>query len=150
MTEPDSLAERFEEHRVHLRGVAYRMLGSAGGAEDAVQEAWLRLIRQADAASDDSARGAIVNLISTEAVTAAPDHVAFAATQGGLLQMTKAVALALSSYGVRVNAVGIGAIKSEIAEDADKKRLREAAPLKRLGDPEEVAATVRALGSIAN
>jgi RNA polymerase sigma-70 factor (ECF subfamily) len=39
------LAERFEEHRDHLRGVAYRMLGSLAEAEDAVQEAWLRTSR---------------------------------------------------------------------------------------------------------
>jgi RNA polymerase sigma-70 factor (ECF subfamily) len=41
----DQLAERFEEHRDHLTRVAYRMLGSTGEAEDAVQEAWLRLGR---------------------------------------------------------------------------------------------------------
>jgi RNA polymerase sigma-70 factor (ECF subfamily) len=41
----DWLAERFEENRGHLRGVAYRMLGSLSEAEDAVQEAWLRLSR---------------------------------------------------------------------------------------------------------
>jgi len=39
----DQLAERFEEHRTRLRAVAYRMLGSLGEADDAVQEAWLRL-----------------------------------------------------------------------------------------------------------
>ena len=39
------LTERFEENRPRLRGVAYRMLGSLGEAEDAVQEAWLRLDR---------------------------------------------------------------------------------------------------------
>src|SRR5262249_22503847 len=39
------LAERFETHRAHLRGVAYRMLGSRSEADDAVQEAWLRLSR---------------------------------------------------------------------------------------------------------
>src|SRR5215471_11216088 len=39
------LAERFETHRDHLRRVAYRMLGSSSEAEDAVQEAWLRLSR---------------------------------------------------------------------------------------------------------
>src|SRR5690606_33584328 len=39
------LAQRFENHRPHLRSVAYRILGSAGEAEDAVQEAWIRLSR---------------------------------------------------------------------------------------------------------
>jgi DNA-directed RNA polymerase specialized sigma24 family protein len=39
----DWLAERFEEHRAHLRAVGYRMLGSLTEADDAVQEAWLRL-----------------------------------------------------------------------------------------------------------
>ena len=45
MADPDSLAAQFEEHRAHLRDVAYRILGSASDAEDAVQEAWLRLSR---------------------------------------------------------------------------------------------------------
>jgi RNA polymerase sigma-70 factor (ECF subfamily) len=45
MDERDWLAERFEEHRTHLRAVAYRMLGSLGEADDAVQEAWVRLNR---------------------------------------------------------------------------------------------------------
>lgn len=45
MTEHDWLAERFESHRSHLQAVAYRMLGSQAEAEDAVQEAWLRLSR---------------------------------------------------------------------------------------------------------
>jgi RNA polymerase sigma factor (sigma-70 family) len=45
VNERDWLAERFEEHRTHLRAVAYRMLGSVSEADDAVQEAWLRLSR---------------------------------------------------------------------------------------------------------
>src|SRR5829696_5146843 len=54
MERDEFLAGEFEEHRDHLKAVAYRMLGSVAEAEDAVQEAWLRLQR-----SDD--RG-IVNL----------------------------------------------------------------------------------------
>src|SRR5882762_1364337 len=45
MDEKKFLAERFEANRAHLRAVAYRMLGSAAEADDAVQEAWLRLAR---------------------------------------------------------------------------------------------------------
>ena len=45
MDENEWLADRFEEHRPHLRAVAYRMLGSLTEADDAVQDAWLRLSR---------------------------------------------------------------------------------------------------------
>jgi RNA polymerase sigma factor (sigma-70 family) len=45
MDERDFLAEQFEEHRTHLKAVAYRMLGSLSEADDAVQEAWIRLSR---------------------------------------------------------------------------------------------------------
>jgi len=45
MSENDWLATQFEEHRPHLRAAAYRMLGSVAEADDAVQEAWLRLSR---------------------------------------------------------------------------------------------------------
>ena len=45
MPAPERLAEQFEKHRPHVRAVAYRMLGSVTEAEDAVQEAWIRLSR---------------------------------------------------------------------------------------------------------
>jgi RNA polymerase sigma-70 factor (ECF subfamily) len=53
MTELDRLAEDFEKNRARLRGVAYRMLGSLAEADDAVQEAWLRLSRS-DASGVDN------------------------------------------------------------------------------------------------
>src|SRR6188472_3760831 len=49
----DWLAERFEEHRTHLRAVAYRLLGSPSEADDAVQETWLRLSRTGAADIDN-------------------------------------------------------------------------------------------------
>jgi RNA polymerase sigma factor (sigma-70 family) len=45
MDESEWLADRFQEHRAHLRAVAYRMLGSLTDADDAVQDTWLRLSR---------------------------------------------------------------------------------------------------------
>ena len=47
------LAQEFERHRAHLRGVAYRMLGSMTEADDAVQEAWVRLDRRDPGGTDD-------------------------------------------------------------------------------------------------
>jgi RNA polymerase sigma-70 factor (ECF subfamily) len=52
MDDQDRLAARFEAHRAHLRGVAFRLLGSVAEADDAVQDAWLRLSR-ADASQVD-------------------------------------------------------------------------------------------------
>ena len=45
MSDTEFLADQFEDNRSHLRAVAYRMLGSLSDADDAVQEAWLRLSR---------------------------------------------------------------------------------------------------------
>src|SRR5512145_1723245 len=63
MNERDYLAERFEEHRPHLRAVAYRMLGSLGEVDDAVQEAWLRLSR-ADATGIDNLGGWLTTIVA--------------------------------------------------------------------------------------
>ncbi len=57
MDENEWLAERFEEHRAHLRSVAYRMLGSLREADDVVQDAWLRVSRRGRAGSRTSADG---------------------------------------------------------------------------------------------
>ena len=53
MDATDALGEQFESHRRHLRAVAYRMLGSVHEADDAVQEAWLRLHRSDTSAVDN-------------------------------------------------------------------------------------------------
>jgi RNA polymerase sigma factor (sigma-70 family) len=53
VTRRDWLAEEFERHRGHLRAVGYRMLGSVSEADDAVQEAWLRLDRSDPGGTDD-------------------------------------------------------------------------------------------------
>jgi RNA polymerase sigma factor (sigma-70 family) len=63
MDEHDSLAERFEVHRTHLRAVAYRMLGSLSEADDAVQEAWLRLSRS-DTSGVENLRGWLTTVVA--------------------------------------------------------------------------------------
>src|SRR5512134_251233 len=63
MSERDYLAERFEEHRTHLRAVAYRMLGAVSEVDDAVQEAWLRLSRT-DAAGIDNLGGWLTTVVA--------------------------------------------------------------------------------------
>src|SRR5262245_60392361 len=63
MDEYDWLAERFEVHRSHLRAVAYRLLGSLSEADDAVQEAWLRLSR-ADASGIANLGGWLTTVVA--------------------------------------------------------------------------------------
>jgi RNA polymerase sigma-70 factor (ECF subfamily) len=63
MDERDWLAERFEEHRTRLRAVAYRMLGSLSEADDAVQEAWIRLSRT-DASQVENLGGWLTTVVA--------------------------------------------------------------------------------------
>jgi len=63
MTEKDILAERFEANRSHLRSVAYRMLGSRTEADDALQEAFLRLMR-ADTSGVDNFAGWLTTVVA--------------------------------------------------------------------------------------
>jgi RNA polymerase sigma-70 factor, ECF subfamily len=63
MDERDWLERRFEEHRTRLRAVAYRMLGSLSEADDAVQEAWLRLSRT-DASEVENLRGWLTTVVA--------------------------------------------------------------------------------------
>ena len=63
MDEREWLAERFEEHRGHMRAVAYRMLGSVSEADDAVQEVWLRLSRT-DASQVDNLGGWLTTVVA--------------------------------------------------------------------------------------
>jgi RNA polymerase sigma-70 factor (ECF subfamily) len=63
MDENEWLTERFEEHRTGLRAVAYRMLGSVSEADDAVQEAWLRLNR-ADTSGVENLAGWLTTVVA--------------------------------------------------------------------------------------
>src|SRR6266513_3911627 len=63
MDDRESLAERFEADRTHLRAVAYRMLGSVNEADDAVQESWLRLSR-ADTSDIENLTGWLTTVVA--------------------------------------------------------------------------------------
>jgi RNA polymerase sigma factor (sigma-70 family) len=63
MVDQDWLSERFAEHQDRLRAMAYRMLGSPGEAEDAVQEAWLRVSR-ADASAVENLAGWLTTIVA--------------------------------------------------------------------------------------
>ena len=63
MEQHDWLAEQFEAHRIHLRAVAYRMLGSLSEADDAVQETWLRLSRS-DTSGVDNLAGWLTTIVA--------------------------------------------------------------------------------------
>jgi RNA polymerase sigma-70 factor (ECF subfamily) len=63
MNDQQWLAQRFEEHRTHLRAVAYRMLGSLSEADDAVQDAWLRLTRS-DAGEIENLGGWLTTVVA--------------------------------------------------------------------------------------
>src|SRR6187200_764795 len=63
MPTPEQLAGQFEEHRAHLRAVAYRMLGSMSEADDAVQESWIRLGRT-DVSGVENLRGWLTTVVA--------------------------------------------------------------------------------------
>src|SRR3954452_3019913 len=68
MADSDRLVEGFEENRTRLRAVAYRMLGSFAEADDAVQEAWLRLTR-ADSSEVDNLGAWVTTIVARICLT---------------------------------------------------------------------------------
>ncbi|HQZ58062.1 MAG TPA: SDR family oxidoreductase, partial [Ottowia sp.] len=100
-------------------------------------------------------RGSIVNMSSVNSVLAIPSIASYNVSKGGINQLTRAMALALADKGVRVNAVGPGTIATELAaqavltsEDARNKIMMRT-PMKRLGEPGEIADVVAYLASDA-
>ncbi len=92
--------------------------------------------------------GCIVNIVSVNAKLALPDNAAYVGSKGGLLQLTRAMSIALAPHGIRVNAVGPGSIDTPLQRTGMSRSpaLREMVlsrtPLGRLGTPEEVADAV--------
>lgn len=96
--------------------------------------------------------GAIVNMSSVNAQLAIPSIAAYCASKGGVMQLTKAAALALAPHHIRVNAVGPGSIDTAMmagvnANPEAMAMVMSRTPLKRVGEPREVADVVAFLAS---
>lgn len=96
--------------------------------------------------------GSIVNMSSVNAWFGLPDHVAYSVSKGGVMQLTKSMAIALAPHGIRVNAVGPGTIetpliKDVVKDDAFRQKVLSRTPLGRFGQPAEIAAIVAWLAS---
>ena len=96
--------------------------------------------------------GNVINMSSINAVVAIPTATPYTVCKGGVLQLTKSMALSLAPHGIRVNAVGPGTIATEMGKTmmsnpAAKKRVLSRTPLGRTGEPDEVASVCVFLAS---
>ena len=84
----------------------------------------------------------IVNMSSINDTVAIPDYLAYTVSKGGLLQLTKSMALELAPYGIRVNAIGPGSVKTDMLSDVagdGLEKIYSRTPLGRLALPDEIA-----------
>ena len=99
--------------------------------------------------------GSIINMSSVNGVLAIPNIASYNVSKGGINQLTRVMALALADRGIRVNAVAPGTIATELAAKAvltsieAKVKIMSRTPMKRLGQPSEIADTVAYLASDA-
>lgn len=96
--------------------------------------------------------GAIVHVASKAGVVGEPGHAAYSASKGAVIALTRAMAVELAPYSIRVNAVCPGPVMTDmllaaVPSGADRQQLAEAAPLGRVGRPEDIAAAVLYLAS---
>lgn len=113
---------------------------------------FLALQRAAKSMVAQGIKGSIVNMSSVNAQVAIPSIAAYCASKGGVMQLTKAAALALAPHGIRVNAVGPGSIDTEMmagvnANPEAMKMVMSRTPLQRVGTPREIGEVVAFLAS---
>jgi NAD(P)-dependent dehydrogenase (short-subunit alcohol dehydrogenase family) len=98
--------------------------------------------------------GTVINMSSINSKFALPDHVAYSISKGGISQLTKAMAISLARYKIRVNAIGPGSINTAMlaqvmSDDAVRRRILSRTPLGRLGETHEIAEIALFLASPA-
>lgn len=86
--------------------------------------------------------GAIVNISSITGLVGNIGQANYAASKGALISFTKSLSLEVARYNIRVNCVAPGVIKSAMTEELDEKELKKLIPLKRFGEPSEIAEVV--------
>jgi meso-butanediol dehydrogenase/(S,S)-butanediol dehydrogenase/diacetyl reductase len=145
-------------------GNLYGLVNSAGirgvgNILDFDSEAWQRVLSVnlegtfnmcqtfARALKDAKAAGAIVNLSSGAGIKAVPNRLGYVASKFGVSGITRAMAVELGPFGIRVNAVAPGMIRTPMTEvmfqdPEDARRIRAAHPIGREGEPEEIAAAI--------
>jgi len=94
----------------------------------------------------------LINMSSINDSVAIPDYLAYAVSKGGLKQMTKAMALELAPYGIRVNAIGPGSVKtamlSDVVGDSEAmNKIKARTPLGRVAQADEIAGVAAFLAS---
>ena len=89
--------------------------------------------------------GAIVNMSSVVGVSGNAGQANYSAAKAGLIGLTKTLAKELGSRGIRVNAIAPGFINTDMTKDLDTLKFTDFIPLKRLGEPEDIAKAVKFL-----
>jgi len=93
---------------------------------------------------------AIVNVSSVSGIAGNIAQTNYSATKGGIIAFTKALALEMGRYKIRVNCVAPGLIESEMTEELPLKEMKKGIPLRRIGQPEEVSEVVLFLADKAS
>lgn len=93
--------------------------------------------------------GAIINMASISGVFGNAGQANYSAAKAGLIGLTKSLAKELGSRNIRVNAVAPGFIKTDMTKDLNLQGIEEHIPLKRLGEPSDIAKTVKFLAEDA-
>ncbi len=168
MGAPDQIAALFDRIEAEI-GIASILVNNAGIAlpgdflETTLEQfqqvidvnltgTFLALQRAAKSMVAEGIEGAVVNMSSINAQVAIPSIAAYCASKGGIMQLTKAAALALAPHNIRVNAVVPGSIDTAMlagvnADPDAMKMVMSRTPLKRIGTPREIGDVVAFLAS---